>query len=119
MQPPFFLTALLAVTSFAADLAPSLQWVKTSGGSGTTIVTGAASDAQGNLYIVGSTTSLEIPTTSATQPAAGRSMLVRINLATARATRLYPANLPPVSLAVAAPPPTPATLPRRINHTDL
>ncbi len=102
MQTPFFLTALLAVTSFAADLAPSLQWVKTSGGSGTTIVTGAASDPQGNLYIVGSTTSLDFPTTSATQPTSGGSSLVRINLASGSATRLYPANLPPISVAAAA-----------------
>ncbi len=103
MQTPFFLTALLAVTSFAADFAPSLQWVKTSGGSGTTIVTGAASDPQGNLYIVGSTTSLDFPTTSASQPTSGGSMLVRINLASGSATRLYPANLPPISASAAAP----------------
>ena len=111
MQKPFFNIAILALSpiAFAADFAPSLQWVKTTGGSGTTIVTGAATDARGNLYIVGSTTSLDFPTTSATQPASGGSSLVRINLPTGSATRLYPANLPPINLSAAAPS-DPATL---------
>jgi uncharacterized protein (TIGR03437 family) len=106
VQTSFIIAALLAISSaaFSADFAPSLQWVKTSGGSGTTIVTGAASDSHGNLFIVGSTTSLDFPTTTgALQSVSGSSMLVRINLASASATRLYPANLPPIDLAVRAP----------------
>jgi uncharacterized protein (TIGR03437 family) len=100
----FIITALLAIssTAFSADLAPSLQWVKSIGGSGNTTVTAAAADPQGNLYIVGSTTSLDFPTTSATQASPAGSMLVRVNLATAATTRLYPTNLPPVTIAAAA-----------------
>ncbi|HEV3197391.1 MAG TPA: SBBP repeat-containing protein [Bryobacteraceae bacterium] len=105
MQNPWFVTVILASSwaAHAADFAPALQWVKTAGGSGNSSVASAAADAQGNLYIVGATTSLDFPTTAATQAAAGGSMLVRINLATASALRLFPANLPPISSAAAAP----------------
>lgn len=85
----------------AEDLTPSLQWVKTTGGSGNTSVGAAAADARGNLYIVGSTTSLDFPVTSATQATAGGSMLVRIDLGTGNASRVFPANLPPISAAAA------------------
>ena len=93
----------LSWTTLAADFAPALQWVKTTGGSGNNSVAAAAADARGNLYIVGATTSLDFPTTAAAQAAPGGSMLVRINLATASAARLFPANLPPISSAAAAP----------------
>ena len=111
MQKLLFVTVILAIpcAALAADFAPALQWVKTTGGSGNSSVASAAADAQGNLYIVGATTSLDFPTTPATQATAGGSMLVRINLATASASRLFPANLPPISSAAAAPA-NPATL---------
>jgi uncharacterized protein (TIGR03437 family) len=98
-----FVTIILAISSgaTAADFAPALQWVKTSGGSGNSTVAAAAADARGNFYIVGSTTSLDFPTTSQATP--GGSMLVRINLATASASRLFPANLPPINSAASAP----------------
>ena len=105
MQKLLFAAVILAISwaALAADFAPALQWVKTTGGSGNTSVAAAAADAQGNLYIVGATTSLDFPTTSATQAAAGGSSLVRINVATATASRLFPANLPSISFAAAAP----------------
>ena len=93
----------LSWTALAADFAPALQWVKTTGGSGNSSVAAAAADARGNLYIAGATTSLDFPTTGAAQAVAGGSMLVRIDLATAAATRLFPANLPPITSAAAAP----------------
>ncbi len=96
--------AVLALsTAYAADLAPALQWVTSTGGSGNSSVAAAAVDKQGNLYIVGSTTSLDFPTTLGTQAAAGGSTLARINLATGSASRLFPANLPPLTAAAAAP----------------
>ena len=101
-----FLPVILALswTALAADFAPALQWVKTTGGSGNSSVAAAAADARGNLYIAGATTSLDFPTTAAAaQAVAGGSMLVRIDLATAAATRLFPANLPPITSAAAAP----------------
>jgi uncharacterized protein (TIGR03437 family) len=105
LQKLSFVTLILAIscTAPAADFAPALQWVKTAGGSGSSSVGAAAADAQGNLYIVGSTTSLDFPTTSAAQSAAAGSMLVRINLASASAARLFPVNLPPINVAAAAP----------------
>src|SRR5580658_5398996 len=99
-----FIALTLAWITQAADYAPALQWVKTTGGSGSSSVAAAATDANGNLYIAGSTTSLDFPTTAtASQSAAGGSSLVRISLSNASASRLFPANLPPISFAVAAP----------------
>jgi uncharacterized protein (TIGR03437 family) len=99
-----FLALTLAGMTPAADYAPALQWVKTTGGSGSSSVAAAATDANGNLYIVGSTTSLDFPTTgTASQSAAGGSPVVRISLANFSATKLFPANLPPITFATAAP----------------
>jgi uncharacterized protein (TIGR03437 family) len=111
LQKLLFATVSLALScaALAADFAPALQWVKTTGGSGNTSVAAATADARGNLYIAGATTSLDFPATSATQADPGGSMLVRINLATVGATRLFPANLPPIGAAAAAPA-NPATL---------
>ena len=105
MRKLLFFTAIIATScaTRAADFAPALEWVRTAGGSGNTTVAAAAVDAQGNLYIVGSTTSLDFPTTSATQPSAGGSVLVRINLATGAASRLFPTNFPRITYAAAAP----------------
>ncbi len=99
------ITMLLASleTAFSADIAAALQWVKITGGSGNSSVARAAADAKGNLYIVGTTTSLDFPTTAAAQAVAGGSMLVRINLASVSASRLFPANLPPITFAAADP----------------
>jgi uncharacterized protein (TIGR03437 family) len=111
LQKLLLVTVILAISgaALAADFAPSLQWVKTTGGSGSSSVAAAAGDGRGNLYIAGATTSLDFPTTSATQAATGGSILVRIDLATASASRLLPANLPPINSAAAAPA-DPATL---------
>ena len=99
-----FLALALAWVVPAADYAPALEWVKTTGGSGSSSVAAAATGANGDLYIVGSTTSLDFPTTAtASQSAAGGSQLVRISLANAGASKLFPANLPPIAFAAAAP----------------
>jgi hypothetical protein len=82
---------LLAQAVLSADSAPTLEWVKTLGGSGVSQVRAAAADANGNFYIVGTTSSLDFPTTaSAAQRTAGGSPLVRINAATAIAEKLFP-----------------------------
>src|SRR5438128_1718440 len=96
----------MLVTSWVAvgaDSAPALQWVKTFGGSGNTSVASATADNGGNLYIVGATTALDFPTVGATQRVPGGSILARINLATGSASRLFPANLPSISVAAASP----------------
>src|SRR5271154_5276581 len=105
-----FLALTLAWITPAADYAPALEWVKTTGGSGSSSVAAAATDANGNLYIVGSTSSLDFPTTAAVaQSAAGGSPPFRISLSNASASKLFPANLPPITFAAAAPA-NPATL---------
>src|SRR5579872_4575668 len=74
----------------AADSALALQWVKKLAGSGVSTIAGAGADANGNFYVVGTTSSLDVPTTaSAAQRTAGGSPLVRINTATGAADKLY------------------------------
>ena len=93
---------VMSSAAFGADLSPALTWATTTGGSGNNSVTAAAADDQGNLYIAGSTTSLDLPTIAATQAVAGGSVLARIDLPTGSGSRLYPANLPPITAAAAA-----------------
>ncbi|HWS92923.1 MAG TPA: hypothetical protein VN306_10635, partial [Mycobacterium sp.] len=53
----------------------------------------AAADANGNLYIAGSTSSLDFPVASAVQPRAGGSTLFRIDRVSGQSEKLYPAGL--------------------------
>ena len=101
--PRLAVILVLGATCASADssLAPALQWFKSIGGSGTNQVTAGAADANGNLYIVGNTTSVDFPVTSAAQANAGGSTLVRIDAATSAAQKLYPAGLSaPTSIQV-------------------
>ncbi len=95
--------AAIACAAPAADLAPSLQWVQTAGGSGVNTVTAAAADASGNLYIAGNTSSIDFPVRSATQPNPGGSPLVRINTGTLVAQKLYPPGLSAIGSLAADP----------------
>ena len=99
-----FLSLILPLqwAALGADLSPVIQWIRTTGGSGNSSVAAAVADPRGNLYIAGSTTSLDFPTMAAAQAVAGGSMLVRINLANGNATRLFPANLVSITAAAAA-----------------
>src|SRR6266700_4211128 len=87
----FLLGFLTMGIALRADFAASLQWVKTFGGSGKTNVIAAATDTQGNLYIVGNTTSIDLPVTIG--PGPGGSPLVRISSASGAAQKLYPPGL--------------------------
>jgi len=77
--------------------------VKTFGGSGSNSVAAAATDSAGNLYIAGTTSSLDFPVTSAAQRNAGASTLVRINAATNAAEKLYSPALTAAANFVADP----------------
>src|ERR1700704_4272351 len=103
--------ATLGAICLRADssLAPVLQWVKTLAGSGPNQVTAAAADAKGNLYITGSTSSVDFPVRSAAQPNAGGSTLVRINTATTASRKLYPPGLS-AATSIQADPQNPLTL---------
>lgn len=98
--------ALLAVICAAAlfadsTRAPAIQWVQTTGGSGTNQVTAAVADANGNLYITGSTSSLDFPVTGgAVQPSAGGSVLYRIDRVTGASEKLYPPGVSRLSNVV-------------------
>lgn len=76
---------------FAADSSnrTMLEWAKTVSGSGKSSAASAAVDQNGNLYITGSTTSLDFPTVSAAQRNAGGSPLIRIHPAVKSAQKLY------------------------------
>jgi hypothetical protein len=80
-----------AVISRGAEpaYAPALQWVTALGGSGTNTATAVAADSQGNLYIAGNTTSLDLPTVKAAQPHPGGSTLVRIDPASGASQNIY------------------------------
>ena len=83
-----------AAVGAQSTLAPSLSWVTSFGGSGLSQVAGAAADASGNLYIAGTTSSLDLSVTgNAAQPNAGGSPLIRIDGATEAVRFLYPAGL--------------------------
>ena len=53
LQELLFVTVILGISwaALAADFAPALQWVKTTGGSGNTSVAAAAADARGNIRV--------------------------------------------------------------------
>jgi uncharacterized protein (TIGR03437 family) len=72
-----------------SSYAPALQWVTALGGSGTNTATAVAADSQGNLYIAGNTTSLDLPTVAAAQPHPGGSSLVRIDPASGASQNIY------------------------------
>jgi uncharacterized protein (TIGR03437 family) len=100
-----FVLALITIASsrLPADSSPKLEWVKTFGGSGSNNVVAAATDSAGNLYIAGTTSSLDFPVASAAQRNAGASTLVRINAATNAAEKLYSPSLTAAANFVADP----------------
>ncbi len=101
--PPFAVLAFSAIV-FAAGVSPTLEWVRTTGGSGVNEVVGTAADGHGNLYIVGTTRSLDFPVTAgAAQRAAGGSTLVRINGSTGAAEKIYAPALPNITNLAADP----------------
>ena len=83
--------------------------MKTTGGSGVNQVAAAAVDPNGNLYMTGSTSSLDFPVIAAIQPRPGGSTLFRINRVTGASERLYPAGLSNVT-SIAVDPKNPLTL---------
>jgi uncharacterized protein (TIGR03437 family) len=66
-----------------------LQWFKTVSGSGASSAVAARSDGHGNLFIAGSTTSLDLPNVAAAQPNAGSSPLMRINAGSGASQKIY------------------------------
>jgi len=107
-MPKFVLIPLLSLSGalcIHADTVqqPVLQWVQAFGGSGVSQVTGAATDGHGNLYITGSTTSIDFPANSAVQPGAGASTLYRIDSSGTGSQKLYPPGLSAVSSIAADP----------------
>jgi len=103
--------ALLALSGIGlyADFSPALQWVQTLSGSGVSTIAGAAADSKGNFYVVGNTTSLDFPSTSAAQRTAGGSTLMRIDSGTGVWQKLYPPGLSQAA-SLAADPRNPQTL---------
>lgn len=113
MQRRFFpfVLFILAQTALIADSskAPVLDWVKTLGGSGASSVSGVAADSRGNLYITGTTTSLDLPTKAAAQTHAGGSPIIRINPVSATFQKLYSPDLTAIA-SIAADLANPATI---------
>ena len=90
---PFIIIISACCLTAASTSAPTLDWVKTISGSGATVVAGVATDLHGNLYISGTTTSLDFPTVAAAQPNAGGSPLLRINPNSGAIQKVYATGL--------------------------
>ena len=73
------------------------QWVQTLGGSATASVVGAATDARGNSYVVGNTTSTDMAVRGAAQSHPAGSGLFRIDGAGNNWTNLYNSGAASVS----------------------
>src|SRR5271154_173089 len=73
------------------------QWVQTLGGSAAASVVGAATDAQGNSYVVGNTTSTDMAVRGAAPPHPAGSGLFRIDGGGNNWTNLYNSGAASVS----------------------
>ncbi len=105
-----FLATLVASSLVAQSFpVPALQWYQSVGGSGTSTAVGVATDPQGNLYIAGNTTSLDLPTVKAIQKQAGASPLTRIDTASGAAQKLLSPLLSAAN-SITADPGNPQTL---------
>src|SRR3974390_2559425 len=93
MRRVVWVLAVVCAAGARAEVAPVLQWGRTTGGSGANQGMAAAADANGNLYIAGSPSSLDFPVASAVQPRAGGSTLFRIDRVSGQSEKLYPAGL--------------------------
>jgi uncharacterized protein (TIGR03437 family) len=67
----------------------TFQWIRQIGGSAGQSVAGMATDSQGNIYVAGSTSSVDFPTKSALQTHPGGSGLYRIDGPGAQFQSLY------------------------------
>jgi uncharacterized protein (TIGR03437 family) len=105
-----FLAVFLATCLYAATIArPTLQWYQPVSGSGASTAVSVASDSQGNLYIAGNTTSLDLPTVSAAQKSPGGSPVIKIDTSSGTALKLYSQGLSAVA-SLAADPQNPQVL---------
>jgi len=106
MSPRVFL--YLAFAGCAQSQSVHFQWVQQVGGSQGQTIAGVATDPQGNTYVVGNTSSLDLAVKSAVQASPGGSGLVRID-GPVQWQNLYSAGFPAVN-ALATDPTNPQTL---------
>lgn len=107
------LVAVCALASVAlSQQLPSYQWVKEVDGSGADTFAGLGTDAQGNIYIAGSTLSSQFPVKSAVQAQIASAGLYLINGTSSTALGLSSAS------AIAVDPQSPSTL-YAVSHAAL
>src|SRR5580693_1073237 len=97
--------ALLAILPFAyGQNLPALRWVQQVDNSGMDTFSGLGTDAQGNIYVVGNTTSPTFPVKAAVQSNLGSAGIYRIDGPGSAYTRL---GVSSVVTALAADPDNP------------
>src|SRR5581483_4441905 len=70
-----FLLALLMVSPLGGAVRPELSYLKTLGGSAADLGRAVATDAAGNVYIAGTTTSQDFPVVNAYQKRIGGALV--------------------------------------------
>ena len=83
---------VLALAGSAHTQSVRFQWAQQIGGSQTQSVAGVATDSSGNIYVAGTTASLDFPVKGAVQAAPGGSGLYRVD-SSGRVQNLYSAGL--------------------------
>src|SRR5579863_1435251 len=87
----------LAIAATARSQSAAFQWIRQIGGSAGQTVAGMATDSQGNIYVAGSTSSVDFPVKSPFQAHPGGSGLYRIDGPGAQFQNLYGAGFASVS----------------------
>ena len=98
MRSTIVVSLALAASAYGQSASPygeaaSFPWIQQLGGSQAQTVAGLATDPEGNIYVTGSTTSLDMPTKAAFQAQPGGSGLYRVDGSGPQWQNLYGSGL--------------------------
>ena len=94
----FRITILFAASALSLHgQSATFRWIRQIGGSGGQTIAGTGTDPQGNIWVAGTTTSLDFPVQNAAQARPGGSGLFRVDGPGANWQNLYQAGVPAAS----------------------